>query len=70
MNPEVSDEPRMCVSVAAAAHSASHTRELPESESELNGSNAFVFWNLTETSVQKSLTPASVIQRSSEQAYT
>lgn len=70
VNPEVSDELRMCVSVAAAARSASHTRELPESESELNGSNAFVFWNLTETSVQKSLTPASVIQRSSEQAYT
>lgn len=41
MNPEVSDELRMCISVAAAAHSASHTRELPESESELNGSNAF-----------------------------
>lgn len=70
MNPEVSDELRMCVSMAAAAHSASHTQELPESESELNGSNAFVFCNPTETSVQKSLTPASVIQRSSEQAYT
>lgn len=31
-----------------SAHSALNVLELPESESKLNASNAFVFWNLIE----------------------
>lgn len=53
MNPQASDELRMCVSMAAA-DLTSHTQELPESESKINVSNAFVFWNLTEFCAEKS----------------
>lgn len=45
MKANASAELRMCVSMAAAggpAHSASNVLELPESESKLNASSAFV----------------------------
>lgn len=45
MKANASAELRTCVSMAAAsgpAHSASNVLELPESESELNASSAFV----------------------------
>lgn len=66
MKAKASDELRMCVSMAAAAvsaHSASNVLELPEPESKLNASNAFVFWNPIESSMQKNLKPASVTQK-------
>lgn len=56
----------MCVSMAAAggpAHSASNELELPESESELNASSAFVCWNPIGSSMQKNMKPASVVQK-------
>lgn len=57
MKAKASDELRMCVSMAAAvlsAHSASNVLELPEPESKLNASNAFVFWNPIEIHAEES----------------